>query len=322
MEKNRVPAEAVRNALIHFIKKRNISIPRILESVDISRSRLYDYLKGNGRVSATTFVNLLTTIDVSYDELLLHIYLTQPELVDVTIKELGLDLHSYTKTPNEDMVYQVLALFEETHNTRLLLNVVRAINSQVIDLGQRYRLVEITRPTIVKFLKNRELYSSTDMLLFANIIRHVPYDTVKKMVGEMTGQVEEMVALEGYGLVEMDHFAPAAVWNVALLNFQMLLLALENGDTENVSTTMSYIKENRFPDYGSYFTFVKKLTEVLKLTLDGQEDEAKKLWEATVKALNFMVDDRFWPTFTYLSQQTYQEFIKPVLDYQNIINVD
>ncbi|KAA8434244.1 helix-turn-helix domain-containing protein [Weissella sagaensis] len=318
MEKNRVPAEAVRNALIHFIKKRNISIPRILESVDISRSRLYDYLKGNGRVSATTFVNLLTTIDVSYDELLLHIYLTQPELIDDTIKELGLDLQSYTTTPNEDMVYQVLALFEETHNTRLLLNVVRAINSQVVDFGQRYRLVEIARPTIVKFLKKRELYSSTDMLLFANIIRHVPYDSVKKMVGEMTNQVEKIISLEGYGLVEMDHFAPAAVWNVGLLNFQMLLLALENGDTENVTLTMRYIEENKFPDYGSYFIFVKKLSEVLKLTLNGQEEKARKLWEATVKALNFMVDDRFWPTFTYLSQRSYQEFIKPVIDYQNV----
>ena len=320
MGKNRVPAEAVRNALIHFIKKRNISIPIILKSVDISRSRLYDYLKGNGRVSATTFVNLLSTIGVSYDEVLLHIYLEQPELVDSTVKELGLDPSSYTQTPNEDMVYRVLALFEETQDTRLLLYVVRAINAQVIDSGQRYRLVEIARPAIVKLLDHRDSYSSTDMLLFANIIRHEPYETVKVMVKRMSDQVQKIATLEGYGLVEMDNFLPAAVWNVGLLNFQMLLLALENGDEETVEGTLTFIKECKLPDFGSYFTFVKKLSEVVRLTLDNQQEQAEELWHSTVNALKFMVDDRLWPSFTYLSQQSYREFIKPVIDYRSVID--
>ena len=320
MGKNRVPAEAVRNALIHFIKKRNISIPIILKSVDISRSRLYDYLKGNGRVSATTFVNLLSTIGVSYDEVLLHIYLEQPELVDSTVKELGLDPSSYTQTPNEDMVYRVLALFEETQDTRLLLYVVRAINAQVIDSGQRYRLVEIARPAIVKLLDHRDSYSSTDMLLFANIIRHEPYETVKTMVKKMSDQVQKIATLEGYGLVEMDNFLPAAVWNVGLLNFNMLLLALENGDEETVEGTLTFIKECELPDFGSYFTFVKKLAEVVRMTLDGQQEQAEELWHSTVNDLKFMVDDRLWPSFTYLSQQSYREFIKPVVDYRSIID--
>lgn len=320
MGKNRVPAEAVRNALIHFIKKRNISIPIILKSVDISRSRLYDYLKGNGRVSATTFVNLLSTIGVSYDEVLLHIYLEQPELVDSTVKELGLDPSSYTQTPNEDMVYRVLALFEETQDTRLLLYVVRAINAQVVDSGQRYRLVEIARPAIVKLLGHRDSYSSTDMLLFANIIRHEPYETVKTMVKKMSDQVQKIATLEGYGLVEMDNFLPAAVWNVGLLNFNMLLLALENGDEETVEGTLTFIKECELPDFGSYFTFVKKLAEVVRLTLDDQQEQAEELWHSTVNALKFMVDDRLWPSFTYLSQQSYREFIKPVVDYRSIID--
>lgn len=74
MGKNRVPVDAIRDAMIYFIKERNISVPVVLKTVDISRSRLYDYLQGNGKVSATTLVNLLMTIGVSFDELLLHIY--------------------------------------------------------------------------------------------------------------------------------------------------------------------------------------------------------------------------------------------------------
>ena len=118
----------------------------------------------------------------------------------------------------------------------------------------------------------------------------------------------------------MDNFLPAAVWNVGLLNFQMLLIALENGDQETVEGTLTFIKECQLPDFGSYFTFVKKLSEVVKLTLDDQQDEAEKLWQSTVHALKFMVDDRFWPSFTYLSQQSYHEFIKPVIDYRRVID--
>ena len=211
---------------------------------------------------------------------------------DSTVKELGLDPSSYTQTPNEDMVYRVLALFEETQDTRLLLYVVRAINAQVVDSGQRYRLVEIARPAIVKLLDHRDSYSSTDMLLFANIIRHEPYETVKTMVKKMSDQVQKIATLEGYGLVEMDNFLPAAVWNVGLLNFNMLLLALENGDEETVEGTLTFIKECELPDFGSYFTFVKKLAEVVRLTLDDQQEQAEELWHSTVNALKFMVDDR------------------------------
>ena len=42
MGKNRVPVEAIREAMIYFIKERNISVPVVLKTVDISRSRLYD----------------------------------------------------------------------------------------------------------------------------------------------------------------------------------------------------------------------------------------------------------------------------------------
>lgn len=320
MGKNRVPVDAIRDAMIYFIKERNISVPVVLKTVDISRSRLYDYLQGNGKVSATTLVNLLMTIGVSFDELMLHIYMNNPELLDPAIKELGLDAHSVTMTPTEDTVYRTLSMYDETRDVRLLVNLVRAINSQVVDEVEKYRLIEMVRPTIVKLLSSREFYTANDMLMFANIIRHEPYNAAKLVVKQMSDQARRMASLEGFGLMELDNFSSAEVRNVALLHFQLLIMALENKDDETVRNTLMFVREYRLPALSTYFGFVKKMAQVVELSLADDDEAAEALWNQATESAKFLVDERFWPIYSFIARRSYSEFSIPVLSYRQHIN--
>lgn len=316
MGKNRVPVEAIREAMIYFIKERNISVPVVLKTVDISRSRLYDYLQGNGKVSATTLVNLLVTIGVSFDELMLHVYMNHPELLDPAIKELGLDAHSHTMTRTEDTVYRTLSMYDETRDVRLLVNLVRAINSQVADEVEKYRLIEMVRPTIIKLLAAREFYTANDLLMFANIIRHEPYNAAKMVVKQMSDQAQRMAKLEGYGLMELDNFSSAEVRNVALLHFQLLIMALENKDGDTVKKTLMFLRDYRLPALSTYFSFVKKMAEVVELALDEKNEEAEQLWHRALDAAQFMIDERFWPIYSFIARRSFEEFLVPVNSYK------
>jgi len=316
MSKNRLPAEAIREAMIYFVKERKVSVPVILKHVDISRSRLYDYLQGNGKVSETTLMNILVTIGVSYDELMLHIYMTHPELLDGTIKELGLDMYSDTMTPTEATVIKTLSIYSQTQDVRLLVNLVRAINAQVRDEIEKYRLIELARPTIIQLLSAREFFTANDMLMFANIIRHEPYHVAKLVVSQISEQHESMAKLTGYGLVELDNFAATEVRNTTLLHFQLLIMALENYDSATVVHTIDFLRDYRLPTESPYFGFVKKMVAVIELYLNDDNEAAMRLWQQAHEAAQFLVDEVIWSTYAFIARHSYEEFITPAYAYK------
>jgi transcriptional regulator with XRE-family HTH domain len=109
----------LRDAVIYFIRERNVSVPTILEHVEISRSRLYDYLQGNGKVSATTLTNILMIIGVTADEVMLQIFLSHPETWDNTVVHISRTLKDGGEV-NAQFVKDVLVDYKHTRNVDIL----------------------------------------------------------------------------------------------------------------------------------------------------------------------------------------------------------
>jgi transcriptional regulator with XRE-family HTH domain len=316
MGKNRIPVEALREAIIYFVKERKVSVPMILRNVDISRSRLYDYLQGNGKVSATTLANILLTIGVSFDELMLHVYMSFPETIDPTVKDLSLASESRSAlAPDEDTVYRVLSVFEETNDVNLLVQLVRTINSRVTDQDDRALLIGSVYPTVEKLLRKRKFYTATDTLLFANVMTMAPYKTAKSVAADIRDHAREVGKLEGYGIPEVRATAPDEARNYALIHINLLNMALENKDVETINEVMSYFENYKLVTSDFYFGVARKMAEVAKLIINDDVAGAKKLWKQTRDSIRLIIDEEFIPTFQVLTKATYAEFARPVEDY-------
>jgi transcriptional regulator with XRE-family HTH domain len=316
MGKNRIPVEALREAIIYFVKERKVSVPMILRNVDISRSRLYDYLQGNGKVSATTLANILLTIGVSFDELLLHVYMTFPETIDPTIKDLSLASESRSAlAPDEDTVYRVLSVFEETNDINLLVQLVRTINSRVTDDEDRELLIGSVYPTVEKLLRKRQFYTASDSLLFANIMLMAPYEEAKRVASEIRDNAKKVSQLEGYGIPEVRTTAPDEARNYALIHMNLLTMALREHDTETINEVITYFENYELVAADFYFGVARKMAEVTKLLINDDLASAKKLWKQVRDSIKLVIDEDFLPMFNFLTKNTFAEFSKPVDEY-------
>ena len=136
----------------------------------------------------------------------------------------------------------------------------------------------------------------------------------------MADLARRMASLAVYGLMELDNFSSAEVRNVALLHFQLLIMALENKDDETVRNTLMFLREYRLPALSTYFGFVKKMAQVVELSLADDDDAAEALWNQATESAKFLVDERFWPIYSFIARRSYSEFSIPVLSYRQHIN--
>ena len=58
------------DALKYFFHEKNISVKEILTEANISRSRFYAYLNGEGDLAMTRLMSIVTALGVDFDEFL------------------------------------------------------------------------------------------------------------------------------------------------------------------------------------------------------------------------------------------------------------
>ncbi|GAK30197.1 hypothetical protein WOSG25_012940 [Weissella oryzae SG25] len=313
---NKIPATALRTAIIYFIKERHVSIPNILKNVNVSRSRLYDYLQGNGKISATTMANILLVIGISFDEIITHIYITQPELVPTIIKDLHLS--SNTKQPKKPVLSDVnnlLDQFKFSNDVSLLTELVISINYRVTDPDEHARLMQPILPVITKLFRKRRFFSNIDTLLYANVLFYQDYEEAKEIVAESYNYANSLSQLEDYGLNTVRSNLISAYHNYGLIALNLLMLAIHNDDTAEIKRIIAQIAnfELIIPDF--YFGVVRRSVEIIQLILDNDFVAAEATWHNLKESIAFVIDAKLTAPYYYLTKKNYVDFEKPITDY-------
>lgn len=314
MSVNKLPEEDLRDAIIYFIKERHVSIPKILEDVDISRSRLYDYLQGNGKISATSFANIIITIGVTSDEIIAHIFRANRSLIIPVLREQRLTGKDIV-APTKETVEVILETFEETDDINLLKELAIAINTMVPSKDQQRRLMDMIIPTINHVYRKRRFYTIIDATLYANILPFIDYAEAKRVAGILTEQIDGLAVIDVYGIEAVNKVMYSIQHIYGLIHINLVMLALENDDTTAAKESLERIRTYQIsqPDY--YFGMCRRVAEVIQLVLDEDYITAEKLYNQTLESVEFIMDNEFANSYRQILGKNFDSLIEPVQEY-------
>ncbi|TYC49114.1 hypothetical protein ESZ50_07660 [Weissella muntiaci] len=314
--KNKIPADSLRAAIIYFIKERRISIPVVLDNVDISRSRLYDYLQGNGKISATTMANILTATGVSFNEILTHIYIDNPMLVSMATQNIQLSTETNSSgKPTIADVDMTIRKFRSSNDINLLSELITTINYRVADVEERDQLIARIMPTVDQLFRKQKFFSNADTLLFSSLLPYEDYEKARQVADVTHQYVLELNKLERQGLMSARRGLPDAYHNYGLITIELLKLAMANDDSLEVHRLIKQIGNFEMLIADFYFSTLRKIANVMALILDNDFIDAERTWNTLVETIDFMIDPKLAGTYYYFTKMTFAEFSKPITEY-------
>jgi hypothetical protein len=312
MTENTLSSEMLRGSVIHLVNERAVSVPNMLKYVDISRSRLYDYLQGHGKVSATTLHNILLTMGVSPDELWLHAYLDNPELVKDAVAEEG---QANKKIElNEVGIEMALRIWKKTHDSAYLVSLIENIYATEDDAlkDQLYRRIG---KAVGQFFSTLNFFTENDYKLFAYLIDFTDYEDVKLITSRMRNHIDrviEIAKLNNDDAIQDRAYANYGIQYIAYSQFRFLMAAYRENDIQAVKEITWYLVDLPLPKLQWHQSFVKKIVQITQLAFTDDQEAARLLWNKVDDILNFMIPANDQLAYRAFLTCSYEEFISVV----------
>ena len=60
--------------------------------------------------------------------------------------------------------------------------------------------------------------------------------------------------------------------------------------------------------------------KIMQEIIADDDEAAEALWNQATESAKFLVDERFWPIYSFIARRSYSEFSIPVLSYRQHIN--
>lgn len=299
-------SEMLRESVIYFIKERDISISNILKNVDISRSRLYDYLQGHGRVSATTFMNLLLIIGVTPDELWLRVYTEHPELVSESVADRqkidAIDL-------NVANIKAIISTLKKNYDAVFLIKLIENIHANLKQDEQQELLCLLAQP-IANSLNALEFFAEADYKLFHYLVDYTSYEDVYHVTERMRRHIDRiMKVIENGGTIHERIYSNYGIQYIAYSQVRFLMAAYRKHDLNAIKETTYYLTDLPIHKLDWHRSFMKKIIQIMQLAFSDDEEGAKLLWQKLDYTINFMLPLKEQCAYRSLLTNSYDDMI-------------
>lgn len=289
------------DALKYFFHEKNISVKEILTEANISRSRFYAYLNGEGDLSMTRLMSIVTALGVDFDEFLTYAMLLRPE------NEIA-EVISGQFVSLTDSVTQAVSLYQNSHRVGPILQVLHRINLTA-NAQEEEQYIQNMRATIQEIIGTTKYCEKNEIRIFLNTMLYLPYEQVKLRYNQI---VNNLTKRQHFSTLSGDS-QPFILDSLVELHYKMIIAALQVQQFAAADDIARHLLQVPSQEFSWHANALKKMTSIIVALRSNQIAQSKALYSQLTEAVYFMQHEQQWLRYEKIMQHNFNQLKTLVL---------